>query len=100
MRVETFITSFFLAVGIATAADEKTCSNGLAQGCNWEGTAPFCDASDHPVGYKDNGWTLVATTKYEDHTALEIQDKISLECFEIYGSGCVTGWKNLWCPPS
>ncbi|PWY61430.1 hypothetical protein BO83DRAFT_394523 [Aspergillus eucalypticola CBS 122712] len=97
MRVQTVIASVFLGVGIATAAE--TCDNSYSEkDCNWEGTAPFCGASDHPVGYTDNGWTLVATTKYEDHLALELTGKISLECYEIYGSGCVTGWKNLWCP--
>ncbi|KAB8218602.1 hypothetical protein BDV33DRAFT_175047 [Aspergillus novoparasiticus] len=90
------ITSLFL-IGVL---GKTNCDNGDGSGrCHWRGTAPFCQIGDNGQicqHESSNRYWLSRYTKYDSVNTLLQKGYISKNCYDAYGSGCLSGSKYLW----
>ncbi|KAE8154879.1 hypothetical protein BDV25DRAFT_135521 [Aspergillus avenaceus] len=93
----------FLALSLGTLFIGKTlaceAAGGTKKNCEWFGTAPACGYTNNEIGDKVDGWTLVDWTKDKTSNAYCYNEKHVLygTCCGEYGSGCLSGYKRLWC---
>lgn len=97
-------TSVILPLAFWAASGALAWKDRWERECKWYGTAPFCGESAHSVNDKNQGTgeQLIVTTEemnrvqacYKVGWPSELQDN---PCLDDYGSGCITGYKRLWC---
>ena len=80
---------------LAAEAMAKCKRNG--ETCHWD---DYCSMwQNSAIGYydrRDDETVRQVTDLYSAYT-LYSEGKISKECYNDYGWGCITGWKRLWC---
>lgn len=103
MQFQIWAIAIIAAVPAAVAANlpstPTSCpwSDTLGR-CKWEGTAPFCGTTTYKPGDKVDGKVLVAWTRDESQNDLLFKSgRINKYCYDIYGGGCWSGYKRLWC---
>ncbi|KAE8154877.1 hypothetical protein BDV25DRAFT_135519 [Aspergillus avenaceus] len=98
MKIQVLTMSLgALFIGNAMACD--TAANAWRD-CEWFGTAPSCGWTNNEIGDTVDGWTLADWTKDKSSTAFcyKEQNQGSYgNCCGEYGSGCLSGYKRLWC---
>ncbi|CAO3648626.1 unnamed protein product [Cunninghamella echinulata] len=83
-----FILYFF-----ATLVTSEVC-NAIGLVCSWDGSSPKCGETSANIGDCYNGSRLIAWTKEDD--IITLNERIG-NCKSVYGNGCWSGYKRLWC---
>ncbi|KAK4226015.1 hypothetical protein QBC38DRAFT_500757 [Podospora fimiseda] len=98
MQFSIFLISLLAALEPVIAS----CTyNGRA--CQWAGTAPFCgqhkDRADS-VCIDSPDPSYICFTGTQDESAKELRQRLGSKfenCYQDYGKGCFSGYKELYC---